>query len=244
MHSNIKRVYINHLLNLNDRITLTTKQFHYIKNVIRLKKNDFLRIFNGKDGEWLSKIEKIDKKNIYIVIEKKIRDQKNSPDICLLFSLIKKDRLNILIQKCTELGLSGFIPIRSARSNILNINFDNLIQNTIEAAQQSERLDIPLVYDKKNIDDIKSIINKDSCLIYCDENNINSNNLINTIEKIKKKFKKWFILIGPEGGFSTEERNMILKFKNVYSVTLGKRILRSDTAATAAIFTLQQFIDN
>ena len=244
MHSHIKRVYINHPLNLNHRIALTTKQFHYIKNVIRLKKNDFLRIFNGKDVEWLSKIEKIDKKNIYLVLEKKIRDQKNSPDICLVFSSIKKDRLNILIQKCTELGLSSFIPIKSARSNILNINFNNLIQNTIEAAQQSERLDVPSVYDKKKIDDIGSFINKDSCLIYCDENNINSNNLINTIQKIRNKFKKWFIIIGPEGGFSMEERNKILEFKNTYSVTLGKRILRSDTAATAAIFTLQQFIDN
>ena len=104
MHSHIKRAYINHPLNLNHRITLTTKQFHYIKNVIRLKKNDFLRIFNGKDGEWLSKIEKIDKKNIYLVLEKKIRDQNNRPDICLFFSpiIVSNSRCS-----CGRIGFSS-----------------------------------------------------------------------------------------------------------------------------------------
>ena len=91
MYSNYKRLYINQSLNLKEHITLTDNQRHYIKNVLRNKKNDFLKLFNGKDGEWLAKIVKIEKKVVEVYLEKKINDQKNSPDLWLLFAPVKKD---------------------------------------------------------------------------------------------------------------------------------------------------------
>ena len=88
MHLNIKRIYTSNAINPRDHITLTSKQIHYIKNVLRIKKNEILRIFNGIDGEWLAKVEKIEKKQVVLFVEKKIRSQENSPKINLLFSMI------------------------------------------------------------------------------------------------------------------------------------------------------------
>jgi len=243
MNSNYKRLYINQSLKLGDHITITNKQYHYIKNVLRIKKNEFLRLFNGKQGEWLAKIEKVEKNRIFLIIEKKIKNQINSPDIWLLFSLIKKDRLNIVVQKATELGIKKIFPIQTDRVNIKNININNLRRNAVEASQQSERLDIPDIYDKKKLDDVFTSWSNDRCILYCDEQSLKVENIIDKLNKIKSKFKKWSVIIGPEGGFTSAERKKILKLQNVYSVTLGKRILRSDTAATVALYCIQQFID-
>ena len=105
MYSNIKRIYTQHSLNSDNHITLTSSQIHYLKNVLRIKINDYIRIFNGLDGEWLAKVQTIKKKEIDLILEKKIKDQNNSSRIDIFFSPIKKDRINILVQKCTELGI-------------------------------------------------------------------------------------------------------------------------------------------
>ena len=243
MNSNYKRFYINQSLNLRDHITIDNKHYHYIKNVLRINRNEYLRLFNGKQGEWLAKIKKIEKKIIFLSIEKKIKNQKNSPDIWLLLSLIKKDRLNILVQKATELGVKKIIPIQTERVNIKNININNLRQNAIEASQQSERLDIPKIDDSKKLDSIIHLWPSDRCIIYCDESSFKAEGIIEKLYKIKSKYKKWSVIIGPEGGFSSIERKKIMSLKNVYRVTLGNRILKSDTAATVAMFCIQQFID-
>ena len=243
MSSNYKRIYINQSLNLRDHITFANKHYHYIKNVLRINKNEYLSLFNGKQGEWLAKIEKIEKKIIFLSVEKKIKDQKNSPDIWLLLSIIKKDRLNILVQKATELGVKKIIPIQTERVNIKNININNLRKNAIEASQQSGRLDIPEIDDSKKLDDILHLCSSDRCIIYCDESSFKAEGIIEKLYKIKSKYRKWSVIIGPEGGFSSKERKKIMSLKNAYRVTLGNRILRSDTAAAVALFCIQQFID-
>ena len=243
MSSNYKRLYINQSLNLKDHITFANKHYHYIKNVLRINKNEYLSLFNGKQGEWLAKIEKIEKKIIFLSVEKKIKDQKNSSDIWLLLSIIKKDRLNILVQKATELGVKKIIPIQTERVNIKNININNLRKNAIEASQQSGRLDIPEIDDSKKLDDIIHLWSSDRCIIYCDESSFKAEGIIEKLYKIKSKYRKWSVIIGPEGGFSSKERKKIMSLKNAHRVTLGNRILRSDTASTVALFCIQQFID-
>ena len=244
MYPNLKRLYTDQLLNPNNHITLTDKQCHYIKNVMRLGKNEFIRLFNGKEGEWLAKIIKIEKKNILLSLEKKICEQTKCADLWLLFAPIKKDKLNILVQKSTELGVTSFIPIKTERTNIKNINIDNLQQNAIEASQQSERLEIPIVQEEKKLKELVQLWPNDRCLLYCDERNLKAMGIITTMNKIKKKFTKWSVIIGPEGGFSSIEKEIILNLKNAYAISLGKRILRSDTAATVVIFSIQNFIVN
>ena len=243
MYSNIKRFYVNQSLKLNNRLNIVGKQQHYLKNVIRLKQKDIIRLFNGKDGEWLAKIIKIQKKNIEVNIEKKILNQNNGSDLWLFFCPIKMQRLNILVQKSTELGVSKIIPIRSSRSNIKNLNINNLQQNSISASEQSGRLNIPIIEKIIELKYLNSSLLENRCLIYCDEQKSDVRNLINIMNKVNKKFIKWALLVGPEGGFTSREREQLLKLKNTYPVTLGKRILRSDTAAIAALFSIQQFIE-
>ena len=176
-------------------------------------------------------------------ISKKIADQKNSLDLWLLFSPIKKNRLNILIQKATELGINYFIPVDSERTNLKNIKISNLQYNAIEAAEQCERLDVPEVGNLIKISKINDLLLKDRCLIFCDESDKKLKNIINEMTQIKKKYKKWSLIVGPEGGFSEKEKKQLLNLKNTHPVSLGKRILRSDTAVTVALYCIQQFAD-
>jgi len=243
MYSKLIRLYIYNALSKNTTITLASNQYHYLKNVMRVNKNEFLKLFNGKDGEWLAEIIDIQKKYILLSIKEKIIKQKNSPNLWLFFAPIKKDRINILIQKSTELGVSVFVPIQSERSNVKNININNLQKNAIEAAEQSQRLDVPIIKKEIKFSEMINSLSSDRCLLFCDEKNINSENIIDLMDKIKNKYSKWSIIVGPEGGFSENERKKLLNIKQVHTASLGERILRSDTAATAALFCVQKFIE-
>ena len=243
MYSNLRRLYINQRLIQNSKINLIGNQYHYLRNVLRSKENEFIRLFNGQDGEWLAKILKFQKKTILLEISKKIADQKNSLDLWLLFSPIKKNMVNILIQKATELGINYFIPVDSERTNLKNIKISNLQYNAIEAAEQCERLDVPEVGNLIKISKINDLLLKDRCLIFCDESDKKLKNIINEMTQIKKKYKKWSLIVGPEGGFSEKEKKQLLNLKNTHPVSLGKRILRSDTAVTVALYCIQQFAD-
>jgi len=148
--------------------------------------------------------------------------------------------MSIAIQKATELGVSKIIPCTTEYTNIKNINVKNLYQNAIEASEQSERLDIPSI--EKEVD-LKSLLNswpKDRKLIYCDEKNTDNKSIIETIMPLKNTAKKWSVLIGPEGGFSDKEKDLILENNGVISVSLGNTILRSDTAITVALFCIKE----
>ena len=243
MYSNLIRLYTKDSLNPNNQIILANNQHHYLKNVMRVKKNDNLRIFNGIEGEWLAQIIKIQKKYILLSVTEKLCDQKNSPNLWLFFAPIKKDRINILVQKSTELGVTEFIPIQTKRSNIKNIKISNLQKNAIEASEQSKRLDIPIIRNIIKFSEIINFLPNDRCLLYCDEQNLESNNIINKMTAINKNYSKWSLIIGPEGGFSADERHQLLNLSNVHPVSLGQRILRADTAATVALYCIQQFIN-
>ena len=152
------------------------------------------------------------------------------------------DEMNILIQKATEIGVTKIIPCKTEYTNAKNLNLKNLYLNAVEAAEQSERLDVPDI--EKQID-LKSLMNTwpdDRILIYCNEKLKTKKGIIESINEFKKENKKWAILIGPEGGFSEFENELILKNNNVLNVSLGKTILRSDTAAIVALFCLKEII--
>jgi len=136
--------------------------------------------------------------------------------------------------------VSKIIPCSTEYTNIKNVNVKNLYQNAIEASEQSERLDIPTI--EKEVD-LKSLLQswpKDRKLIYCDEKNTDNKSIIETIMSLKNTTKKWSVLIGPEGGFSDIEQDLILKNNGGISVSLGNTILRSDTAITVALFCIKE----
>ena len=237
------RLFIEKQISQNLMIYIKEKQHHFLKNVLRVKLNDVINVFDGITGEWRSKVISISKDKTALKIEKKIRELETQPDIWLIFAPIKLFRLNIIIQKAVELGVSKFVPCKTEFSNFDKLNYKNLELNAIEAAQQCERLDIPKIEKIINLDSIIKELPTDRALVFCDESDTKLPSIYDEVRLNLNNYSRWSVIIGPEGGFSNEERELIKKQKNVLRVTLGSRILRSDTAAISSLFCIQSMVD-
>jgi len=234
------RIFVSKSISSNLIIYVKDKQHHFLKNVMRIKINDEINVFDGISGEWNSKVISISRENTALRVIENIKKMQSSSDLWLIFAPIKQNRMSIAIQKATEIGVSKIIPCFTEYTNFKKINLKNLYQNAIEASEQSQRLDIPNI--EKEVD-LKSLLQnwpKDRKLIYCDEKNTDKKSIIETITPLKNTANKWSVLIGPEGGFSETEQDLILKNNNVVSVSLGNTVLRSDTAITVALFCIKQ----
>ncbi|MDC0045441.1 16S rRNA (uracil(1498)-N(3))-methyltransferase [Pelagibacteraceae bacterium] len=238
------RLYIQKKLSFNLMVHIKDKQHHFLKNVLRIKIQDTVSLFDGITGEWESTVISINRDNTVLQILKKNKDFEIDIDIWLIFAPIKSHRMSISIQKATELGIARLIPCITQNTNQTKINIRNLNMNIIEAAEQSERLSIPILDEITEMNDLLDNFPSDRGLVFCNEINKDLPMMHASLIKNINKYKKWAIIIGPEGGFTKEEENKISALSSTISVSLGKRILRSDTAATASIFLLQSFINN
>ena len=214
-------------------------QAHYLRNVMRKAAGDTLRVFNGQDGEWLATLEELNKKNAFIKLNHQLLEQKQGADIWVLCSPVKKEAFDLMVEKACELGVTKFIPVICEHTIVHKINQQRLQSVAIEAAEQSERLDVMTV---EPLIALKDFLNTDSYnrnIIFCIERSGAA-----TFAEIAQKLsgKPLAILIGPEGGFSTQEIDFINKSKNVYSISLGPRILKSETALIAAVCSLSASI--
>ena len=243
MQKSKTRLFIEKQISPNLMIYIKDKQHHFLKNVLRVKLNDTITIFDGVTGEWCANIISISKEKIGVKIIKKIREFESQPDIWLIFAPIKLFRLNITIQKAVELGVSKFIPCKTEFSNFDKLNYKNLELNAIEASQQCERLDIPKIEKIISLDALLSVFPNDRALVFCDESDSNLPSIYDEVKSKVDIYTKWSVIIGPEGGFSDEEKNSLVKKTNALRVTLGKRILRSDTAAISSLFCIQSLVD-
>ena len=212
---------------------LTKEQSHYVKDVMRLEKGDYLSVFNAQ-GEWNAIIENYEKEGARIKILKKVRDKDkdNEKNIWLAFSPIKQNPLNFIIQKGTELGVQKFIPILSERTIVKEINITRVKKIIVEASEQSNRISVPEINNLETLKIFLSKFPKDGCLLFCDIN-CEKNNLKNILSK--KIEEPICVLIGPEGDFSETERKLIIGLKQTHSISLAKNILRAETAALSAI---------
>ena len=238
------RLYINQEISSNLMIYIKDKQHHFLKNVMRIKINDTIRIFDGKTGEWISKVLSINRNNVVLRVNEKIKHFKKDQDIWLVFAPIKQYRMNITIQKATELGVSTVFPCITEYTDIRSININNLRLNAIEAAEQSERLEIPNIKKPVQLNLLLDSWPGDRYLVYCDEKLYEEKNIFESLSPLVKNKKKWAVLIGPEGGFSDSEKTLITNTKNILPISLGKRVLRSDTATTIALFCILEIIRN
>ena len=206
---------------------LDKSQSHYLTKVMRIKENGVFSLFN-KEGEWETKIISISKNIVEFQTIKKIRQKEYTKEMWLAFSPIKSNYLNFMIQKATELGITKFFPIIFDRTVVREINKERLEKIVIEASEQSNRLNVPLIEKPQNL---KSFLNSNSMnLIFTD---LNSNN--KRINKSKLTNNSICIIVGPEGDFSEEEREKILSFKDVQAIKINDNILRSETAVISAI---------
>ena len=210
---------------------LQKEQSHYLKDVMRLKAGDTFSVFNS-EGEWSACVQNYEKKSTKIKILEKVRDKKNEQNIWLAFTPIKKNPLNFIIQKGTELGVQKFIPILSERSAVKDINVERIKKVIIESAEQSNRISVPEITKLENLKNFLISFPKKGCLVFCDIN-CDKSDLKNILSK--KDIGPICILIGPEGDFSENERQLILDLKQSQPISLAQNILRAETAAVAAV---------
>ncbi len=221
----------------NDTSLLSKEHTHYVVNVMRLKRGSILNFFN-KNGEWKSEIIFLDKDRVEVRFLKKIKESENLFKTEVAICLVKKNPMDTILQKATELGVSKIIPIVSERTEVKELNIDRAKKIVIEATQQSNQLVPPEITNVIKLKDFLNTFDETSKLLFADVNS--KDNL--KIEDLKN-FKSLCILIGPEGDFSPVERESILQNRAVKPFTLSRNILRSDTAAISAI-SLVNFINN
>ena len=223
--SNI-RLFYNESLSLNLTGTLDKSQSYYVSKVMRIKENEVLSLFNNS-GEWEAKIMNISKSIVEFNVTKKLRHKENNKELWLAFSPIKSNYFNFMIQKATELGVTKFLPIIFERTIVRKINKGRLEKVIIEATEQSNRINIPIIEEPQKL---KSFLSNDMDLIFTDLNATNTK-----IDLKKLTTKPICVIIGPEGDFSEEERGEILNLNDVQPIKINENILRSETAVISAL---------
>mgnify|MGYP000888325142 CR=1 FL=1 len=237
--SSVQRLHVTADLQSDARIEMDTKQAHYLRNVLRLEAGAELLVFNGRDGEWRAELETVSKKLVVVRALQQARSQDVPSDIWLLVAPVKKERLDYLAQKATEMGAGKLVPVLTKRTQGSRLNKDKLLANTIEAAEQCNIMSLPEVADPVRLDlllDDWARAGEARQIIFCDEA---ADSGTGATELDALKGKKLALLIGPEGGFDEAERAHLLAREDTLALSLGPRILRTDTAVVAGLALLQ-----
>tara|TARA_X000001036_G_scaffold273175_1_gene253795 strand:+ start:53 stop:754 length:702 start_codon:yes stop_codon:yes gene_type:complete len=224
--SNI-RLFFKESLALNLIAKLDKSQSHYVNKVMRVKVDEVFSLFNSS-GEWEAKISNISKSIVEFNITKQLRQKENSKELWLAFSPIKSNYFNFMIQKATELGVTKFLPMIFDRTIVRKVNKERLEKVIIEAAEQSNRINVPTIEKPQSLD--LFLKNSKVDLIFTDLNTKNRK-----IDLDQLTSNPTCVIIGPEGDFSEEERDKILKFRGVQPIKINDNILRSETAVISAL---------
>lgn len=209
----------------------TLDQSRYLTQVMRLKVGDDLLTFNGRHGEWRVSVAEVLKKGVVLRAEEQVRAQTHGPDLELIVAVVKKARVETIVEKATELGAARVRLALTHRTNADRLRLDRLDAIAEEAAEQTGRLDVPLVDDPVKLDALLDGWDASRRLMFCDE----TGGAPAVSGLTAAGGDKWAILIGPEGGFSPEEGARLRALPFTTAVSLGPRILRADTAAIAAL---------
>lgn len=219
------RLFTDDTLLQDGVIELTDKQSHYLCHVMRQQKGDNVCLFNGKDGQWLACINAVGKRKTELVCIKQVRMQTEEapPDVWLCFAPIKKENMEFVIQKATELGVGTLVPVITERT-VVKPNVDKMRLQAIEAAEQCERLTLPVIRPPVKLPEFVATFPKDRVLYTLNERGGGDCNISATASAA--------FLIGPEGGFTGTELHLLEKTKSLH---FGERILRAETASVVAL---------
>ncbi|WP_313197131.1 16S rRNA (uracil(1498)-N(3))-methyltransferase [Rhizobium sp.] len=235
----LQRLFVDAPLSADSMYEVSSEQFNYLANVLRLEAGAKVLVFNGRDGEWLAEITFPSRKKIVLQPIEQTRPQPEASDLHYLFAPLKVGRLDYLVQKAVEMGAGTMQPVMTQHVQGKITNLDRLRANVTEAAEQCGVLSIPEVCEPRKLADILERWSEDRRIIFCDEGDEGQNPLP-ILAKVKEK--KLALLVGPEGGFSEEERSLLRSLPYVTAIPLGPRILRADTAAVAALAVIQAAI--
>ena len=233
------RLYVTTDLAGGLSIGLEPSQAHYVNTVLRMEKGAALARFNGRDGEWLGRIDGVGKGWCSVTLHEQRRPQQAVPDLWLLFAPIKRARIDFLAEKATELGVSELYPVHTAHTVVGRVNLDRLRANAVEAAEQSERLTVPKVHEPEDLSALLARWPAERRLLLCEESG-EAGPIAAELQE--RPAERWAVLVGPEGGFAETELDGLRKLAFVCPVSLGPRVLRADTAALAALAVVQALV--
>ncbi len=234
-----QRLFVDDALTDQGTLPLSREASHYLVTVLRFSEGDAVLVFNGKDGEWLGKMTKADRKAATLTLVRQTRPQPEPTDIDYLFAPIKTGRLDYLVQKAVEMGASRLTPVITRHTQFSRLNAERMQANMVEAAEQCGVLHVPELTPEIKLDALLAQWPATRTLIFCDER-ADIPNPVAALQATKPG--PLAVLIGPEGGFSAEEREIILKIPSVTRLSLGPRILRADTAGIAALALVQAIL--
>ena len=223
------RLYVTADLSAGAAVAPTLDQSRYLTSVMRLKAGDELLVFNGRDGEWRATVAEVMKRGCVLLAEEQVQPQTFGPDLELIVAVVKKGRVETIVEKAAELGARRVRLAITRRTNVEKVRLDRLDAIAEEAAEQTGRLDVPVIDDPEKLDAILDGWEAGRRLMFCDETGGDP-----AIAALSGE-GPWAILIGPEGGFAPEERDRLRALPFTTAVSLGPRILRADTAAIAAM---------
>jgi 16S rRNA (uracil1498-N3)-methyltransferase len=227
----IPRLYVDAPLFEAASVTAGSAQAHYLANVLRRSAGSPVHLFNGRDGEWVGQIAALKRDRIGLTVERLLRPQAPEADLWLCFAPLKRDTTDMVVQKATELGASALLPVFTERTNAARVNEARLTAIAIEAAEQSERLTVPVIHPPAKLPQLLDSWHA-------------GRRLAAALERSGAPFLRPVpgpaaLLVGPEGGFSHGELDLLGRYAFVAPVSLGPRILRAETACLAGLILLQ-----
>lgn len=231
------RLYVAADLAGGGGIALDEGQAHQVRSVLRLDAGSHVALFNGRDGEWLARIETVAKGRVALRVETQTRPQTAEPDLWLVFAPIKRARLDYLAEKATELGVSAIWPVFTRHTAVDRINAERLAANAREAAEQTGRLSVPRILPATDLSRALAEWPADRRILLGDESGAAAP--IGDVLAATDHVGAWAVLTGPEGGFARAELDRLRELPFVSPASLGPRVLRADTAAIAALSVLQ-----
>ena len=244
------RLYVDAPLAGGGEVALDRDQANYLLNVLRLSRGDDILLFNGHDGEWRAKLAGQGKRALSAALGERLREQPPASDLYFLFAPLKHARLDYLVQKAVEMGVSLLQPVITRRTQVARVNLDRMRANVVEAAQQCGILALPEIAEPVAFKAAIGSVEPDRLMVFCDED-AEVQDPVAALAAARPSAKALLpaeaaraglplaVLIGPEGGFAEEERAALLKRPNMVRIALGPRILRADTAAVAALALVQ-----
>jgi len=244
------RVHVETPLAAGENVAFDREQANYLLNVLRLKGGDPVLLFNGRDGEWRAHLTLAGKRSLTATPEERLREQPRPNDLHFLFAPLKHARLDYMVQKAVEMGVSRLQPVLTQHTQVTRINLERMRANAIEAAEQCGVLAVPDVEEPVSFARVAGTADADRLLVFCDED-AEVKAPIAALDQTRptggallpaeaaRAAWPMAVLIGPEGGFSEEERGALVRRPNTVRISLGPRILRADTAAVAALALVQ-----
>lgn len=225
------RLFVPNDLSAGAGVVPTVDQSRYLTSVMRLSVGDEVLLFNGRDGEWRASIVEATKRGCLLKAEEQTRPMAIGPDLDLIIAMVKRGRVETIVEKAAELGARRVRLTITRRTNVDFVKLGRLDAIAMEAAEQTGRLDVPEIQDPEKLDKILDGWDPARRLVFCDE----GGDAKPAIEALAGTGDPAAILIGPEGGFAPEERERLRGLSFVTPVSLGPRILRADTAAISAM---------